>query len=144
MLLRRRDEEASQHHQTEHGDRHRGGDEEPGDTAGQQGLHRRQHQLQQLRRNVSVQPAGHPPDCAYMITTHPSSFCFLSLRFVFPTTRLGPESQFSDFLDGLGPAQIVGRQTLATPPMGKPRMKTSNTIFSSSVHLIPTQQCLIP
>ncbi|XP_004074069.1 regulating synaptic membrane exocytosis protein 3 [Oryzias latipes] len=38
--------------------------------------------------------------------------------FVFPTTRLGPESQFSDFLDGLGPAQIVGRQTLATPSMG--------------------------
>ncbi|XP_036748904.2 regulating synaptic membrane exocytosis protein 3 isoform X2 [Manis pentadactyla] len=38
--------------------------------------------------------------------------------FVFPTTRLGAESQFSDFLDGLGPAQIVGRQTLATPPMG--------------------------
>ncbi|KAK2494519.1 hypothetical protein MC885_000589 [Smutsia gigantea] len=37
--------------------------------------------------------------------------------FVFPTTRLGAESQFSDFLDGLGPAQIVGRQTLATPPM---------------------------
>jgi hypothetical protein len=42
------------------------------------------------------------------------SFC----RFIFPT-RLGAESQFSDFLDGLGPAQIVGRQTLATPPMGK-------------------------
>ncbi|XP_023687851.1 regulating synaptic membrane exocytosis protein 3 [Paramormyrops kingsleyae] len=38
--------------------------------------------------------------------------------FIFPTTRLGVESQFSDFLDGLGPAQIVGRQTLATPPMG--------------------------
>ncbi|XP_028341489.1 regulating synaptic membrane exocytosis protein 3 [Physeter macrocephalus] len=38
--------------------------------------------------------------------------------FIFPTTRLGGESQFSDFLDGLGPAQIVGRQTLATPPMG--------------------------
>lgn len=37
--------------------------------------------------------------------------------FIFPT-RLGAESQFSDFLDGLGPAQIVGRQTLATPPMG--------------------------
>ncbi|KAI3358445.1 hypothetical protein L3Q82_014872 [Scortum barcoo] len=53
--------------------------------------------------------------------------------FVFPTTRLGPESQFSDFLDGLGPAQIVGRQTLATPPMGKPRKKqTNNAIFSSS------------
>uniref|UniRef100_A0A8D0C730 Regulating synaptic membrane exocytosis 3 n=1 Tax=Salvator merianae TaxID=96440 RepID=A0A8D0C730_SALMN len=38
--------------------------------------------------------------------------------FIFPTTRLGVESQFSDFLDGLGPAQIVGRQMLATPPMG--------------------------
>ncbi|XP_070586976.1 regulating synaptic membrane exocytosis protein 3-like isoform X1 [Erythrolamprus reginae] len=38
--------------------------------------------------------------------------------FIFPTTKLGAESQFSDFLDGLGPAQIVGRQTLATPPMG--------------------------
>ncbi|KAL8220475.1 UNVERIFIED_CONTAM: hypothetical protein K2H54_047219 [Gekko kuhli] len=38
--------------------------------------------------------------------------------FIFPTTRLGAESQFSEFLDGLGPAQIVGRQTLATPPMG--------------------------
>ncbi|NWI14182.1 RIMS3 protein, partial [Crypturellus soui] len=38
--------------------------------------------------------------------------------FIFPTTRLGAESQFSDFLDGLGPAQVVGRQTLATPPMG--------------------------
>uniref|UniRef100_A0A3B1IYI2 Regulating synaptic membrane exocytosis 3 n=1 Tax=Astyanax mexicanus TaxID=7994 RepID=A0A3B1IYI2_ASTMX len=38
--------------------------------------------------------------------------------FIFPTTRLGPETQFSDFLDGLGPAQIVGRQTLATHPLG--------------------------
>ncbi|XP_005997295.1 regulating synaptic membrane exocytosis protein 3 [Latimeria chalumnae] len=38
--------------------------------------------------------------------------------FIFPMTRLGAESQFSDFLDGLGPAQLVGRQTLATPPMG--------------------------
>uniref|UniRef100_A0A8C9Q672 Regulating synaptic membrane exocytosis 1 n=1 Tax=Spermophilus dauricus TaxID=99837 RepID=A0A8C9Q672_SPEDA len=32
--------------------------------------------------------------------------------------RLGADSQFSDFLDGLGPAQLVGRQTLATPAMG--------------------------
>uniref|UniRef100_U3I5P9 Regulating synaptic membrane exocytosis 3 n=1 Tax=Anas platyrhynchos platyrhynchos TaxID=8840 RepID=U3I5P9_ANAPP len=38
--------------------------------------------------------------------------------FIFPTTRLGAESQFSDFLDGLGPGQLVGRQTLATPPDG--------------------------
>lgn len=33
--------------------------------------------------------------------------------------RLSSDSQFSDFLDGLGPAQLVGRQTLATPPMGE-------------------------
>ncbi|TNN65441.1 Regulating synaptic membrane exocytosis protein 1 [Liparis tanakae] len=32
--------------------------------------------------------------------------------------RLGADSQFSDFLDGLGPGQLVGRQTLATPAMG--------------------------
>ncbi|XP_009888907.1 PREDICTED: regulating synaptic membrane exocytosis protein 3 [Charadrius vociferus] len=31
--------------------------------------------------------------------------------FIFPTTRLGAESQFSDFLDGLGPGQLVGRRT---------------------------------
>lgn len=33
--------------------------------------------------------------------------------------RLGADSQFSDFLDGLGPGQLVGRQTLATPAMGE-------------------------
>uniref|UniRef100_A0A3P9N8H5 C2 domain-containing protein n=1 Tax=Poecilia reticulata TaxID=8081 RepID=A0A3P9N8H5_POERE len=32
--------------------------------------------------------------------------------------NLGASSQFSDFLDGLGPAQLVGRQTLATPAIG--------------------------
>ncbi|XP_035272327.1 regulating synaptic membrane exocytosis protein 2 isoform X1 [Anguilla anguilla] len=37
---------------------------------------------------------------------------------IFPGVRLSADSQFSDFLDGLGPAQLVGRQTLATPPMG--------------------------
>ncbi|XP_078397989.1 regulating synaptic membrane exocytosis protein 1-like [Cetorhinus maximus] len=37
---------------------------------------------------------------------------------LFPGMRLGADSQFSDFLDGLGPAQLVGRQTLATPSMG--------------------------
>ncbi|XP_077070887.1 regulating synaptic membrane exocytosis protein 2 isoform X25 [Siphateles boraxobius] len=39
-------------------------------------------------------------------------------NLIFPGVRLSSESQFSDFLDGLGPAQLVGRQTLATPPMG--------------------------
>uniref|UniRef100_A0A8D2M8B7 Regulating synaptic membrane exocytosis 1 n=1 Tax=Zonotrichia albicollis TaxID=44394 RepID=A0A8D2M8B7_ZONAL len=39
-------------------------------------------------------------------------------NLIFPGVRLGADSQFSDFLDGLGPAQLVGRQTLATPAMG--------------------------
>ncbi|XP_032825330.1 regulating synaptic membrane exocytosis protein 3-like isoform X1 [Petromyzon marinus] len=39
-------------------------------------------------------------------------------NLVFPGLRFGPDSQFSDFLDGLGPAQMVGRQTLATPSVG--------------------------
>uniref|UniRef100_A0A8C2GX85 Regulating synaptic membrane exocytosis 2 n=1 Tax=Cyprinus carpio TaxID=7962 RepID=A0A8C2GX85_CYPCA len=39
-------------------------------------------------------------------------------NLIFAGVRLSSDSQFSDFLDGLGPAQLVGRQTLATPPMG--------------------------
>ncbi|XP_030104153.1 regulating synaptic membrane exocytosis protein 2 isoform X23 [Mus musculus] len=39
-------------------------------------------------------------------------------NLIFPGVRLASDSQFSDFLDGLGPAQLVGRQTLATPAMG--------------------------
>uniref|UniRef100_A0A8C1K061 Regulating synaptic membrane exocytosis 1a n=1 Tax=Cyprinus carpio TaxID=7962 RepID=A0A8C1K061_CYPCA len=39
-------------------------------------------------------------------------------NLIFSGMRLGADSQFSDFLDGLGPAQLVGRQTLATPAMG--------------------------
>ncbi|KAM9490350.1 regulating synaptic membrane exocytosis protein 1 isoform 8-T8 [Salvelinus alpinus] len=40
-------------------------------------------------------------------------------NLLFSGVRLGqPGNQFSDFLDGLGPAQLVGRQTLATPAIG--------------------------
>lgn len=44
-----------------------------------------------------------------------SSGCVFSP--IFPAVRV--ETQFSDFLDGLGPAQLVGRQTLATPAIGE-------------------------
>ena len=47
---------------------------------------------------------------------NPLLFAF---SLIFPGVRLASDSQFSDFLDGLGPAQLVGRQTLATPAMGK-------------------------
>ncbi|XP_042282915.1 regulating synaptic membrane exocytosis protein 1 [Thunnus maccoyii] len=39
-------------------------------------------------------------------------------NLIFSGVNLGASSQFSDFLDGLGPAQLVGRQTLATPAIG--------------------------
>lgn len=65
VLRRRWDQEASQHHPAEHRDRHCCGDEEPSDSAGQQGLHRRQHQLKQLRRNVSIQSGSSAPNPSY-------------------------------------------------------------------------------
>lgn len=42
---------------------------------------------------------------------------------------MGASSQFSDFLDGLGPAQLVGRQTLATPAIGMERMFSGFALF---------------
>lgn len=35
-----------------------------------------------------------------------------------PGIKLGNEGHLGDFIDGLGPAQIVGRQVLASPSMG--------------------------
>lgn len=58
VLCRRWDQEASEYHPAEHRDWHCCGDEEPSDSAGQQGLHRRQHQLKQLRRNVCIHSAA--------------------------------------------------------------------------------------
>ncbi|XP_019713695.1 regulating synaptic membrane exocytosis protein 2-like [Hippocampus comes] len=37
---------------------------------------------------------------------------------IFPGVKLAADRHFTGFLDGLGPAQLAGRQTLATPPMG--------------------------
>lgn len=44
---------------------------------------------------------------------------YVYISLIFSGMRLGADSQFSDFLDGLGPGQLVGRQTLATPAMGE-------------------------
>jgi len=56
-----------------------------------------------------------------LLFIHPSDdWCMcVCVSLIFSGMRLGADSQFSDFLDGLGPAQLVGRQTLATPAMGK-------------------------
>ncbi|XP_037651567.1 regulating synaptic membrane exocytosis protein 2 isoform X2 [Sebastes umbrosus] len=37
---------------------------------------------------------------------------------IFPGVKLATDKHFTGFLSGLGPAQLVGRQTLATPAMG--------------------------
>ncbi|MEQ2289880.1 hypothetical protein AMECASPLE_037756 [Ameca splendens] len=42
--------------------------------------------------------------------------CLLSLNY--SGMCLASDAQFSDFLDGMGPAQFVGRQTLAMTSMG--------------------------
>ncbi len=60
-----------------------------------------------------------------MINLH---LCVFFVSLIFSAVNLGASSQFSDFLDGLGPAQLVGRQTLATPAIGK---KLALLLFSS-------------
>ncbi|XP_062400225.1 regulating synaptic membrane exocytosis protein 1 isoform X2 [Sardina pilchardus] len=63
----------------------------------------------ELKRNMSRQPSRES-------TNGSMASCNSEGNLIFP--RLGADSQFSEFLDGLGPAQLVGRQTLATPAIG--------------------------
>ncbi|XP_064480180.1 regulating synaptic membrane exocytosis protein 2-like isoform X2 [Ornithodoros turicata] len=39
-----------------------------------------------------------------------------------PSLRLAPEGEFSNFVEGLGPGQLVGRQALASPSLGDVQM----------------------
>ncbi|XP_039522377.1 regulating synaptic membrane exocytosis protein 1-like isoform X11 [Pimephales promelas] len=57
-------------------------------------------------------------------------------NLIFSGMRLGADSQFSDFLDGLGPAQLVGRQTLATPAMGDVQIGLTNKKGQLEVEVI--------
>ena len=43
-----------------------------------------------------------------------------------PGIKLGNEGHLGDFIDGLGPAQIVGRQVLASPSMGDIQLALHN------------------
>ncbi|XP_042559363.1 regulating synaptic membrane exocytosis protein 1 isoform X2 [Clupea harengus] len=65
----------------------------------------------ELPRNMSRQPSRES-------TNGSMASCNSEGNLIFSGVRLGADSQFSDFLDGLGPAQLVGRQTLATPAIG--------------------------
>ncbi|XP_037112354.1 regulating synaptic membrane exocytosis protein 1 isoform X21 [Syngnathus acus] len=64
----------------------------------------------ELTRNMSRQPSKE--------SNNGSMNSYNSEGNIFSGVNLGASSQFSDFLDGLGPAQLVGRQTLATPAIG--------------------------
>ncbi|XP_061686202.1 regulating synaptic membrane exocytosis protein 1 isoform X9 [Syngnathoides biaculeatus] len=64
----------------------------------------------ELTRNMSRQPSRE--------SNNGSMNSYNSEGNIFSGVNLGASSQFSDFLDGLGPAQLVGRQTLATPAIG--------------------------
>ncbi|XP_054885171.1 regulating synaptic membrane exocytosis protein 1-like isoform X5 [Poeciliopsis prolifica] len=57
-------------------------------------------------------------------------------NLIFSGMRLGADSQFSDFLDGLGPGQLVGRQTLATPAMGDVQIGLMNKKGQLEVEVI--------
>ncbi|XP_047659319.1 regulating synaptic membrane exocytosis protein 1 isoform X14 [Tachysurus fulvidraco] len=63
----------------------------------------------ELQRNMSRQPSRESNNGSMASYNSEGSP-------IFPAVRV--ETQFSDFLDGLGPAQLVGRQTLATPAIG--------------------------
>uniref|UniRef100_A0A8C5G189 C2 domain-containing protein n=1 Tax=Gouania willdenowi TaxID=441366 RepID=A0A8C5G189_GOUWI len=52
------------------------------------------------------------PDSPYNVAV------LCSDRLIFPGVKLASDQHFTGFLDGLGPAQLAGRQTLATPAMG--------------------------
>ncbi|XP_056265220.1 regulating synaptic membrane exocytosis protein 1 isoform X4 [Pseudoliparis swirei] len=65
----------------------------------------------ELSRNMSRQASRES-------TAGSMNSCSSEGNLVFSGVNVGASSQFSDFLDGLGPAQLVGRQTLATPAIG--------------------------
>uniref|UniRef100_A0A1A7Y6M8 Regulating synaptic membrane exocytosis 1 n=1 Tax=Iconisemion striatum TaxID=60296 RepID=A0A1A7Y6M8_9TELE len=65
----------------------------------------------EMPRNMSRQPSRESNNGSM-------NSCNSEGTLIFPGVNLGASSQFSNFLDGLGPAQLVGRQTLATPAIG--------------------------
>ncbi|KAK5602515.1 hypothetical protein CRENBAI_009722 [Crenichthys baileyi] len=65
----------------------------------------------ELSRNMSRQPSRESNNGSM-------NSCNSEGNLIFSGVNLGASSQFSDFLDGLGPSQLVGRQTLATPAIG--------------------------
>ncbi|XP_055016077.1 cGMP-dependent protein kinase 2-like [Boleophthalmus pectinirostris] len=58
------------------------------------------------------------------LTVASGARCGLVVRLNYSGMCLASDAQFSDFLDGMGPAQFVGRQTLATTSMALDSVET--------------------
>lgn len=58
--------------------------------------------------------------------------CFLPFSLNYSGMCLASDAQFSDFLDGMGPAQFVGRQTLATTSLGEYIYTSDNLCYLTS------------
>ena len=50
--------------------------------------------------------------------------------------RLGPEGQFGDFIEGLGPSQLVGRQVLGSACLGEIQLGLFDRKSSLEVEVI--------
>lgn len=46
-------------------------------------------------------------------------YLFSNSSWITSSARLGSEGQLSEFIEGLGPGQLVGRQVLASPALGE-------------------------
>lgn len=89
---RRGHQEAAKHHPAEHRDGHRCGDAESGHTPGQPGVHRREHQQQQLGRHVrAARPTVVLPVLPGALVTVPGAGRE-NLRLGFPARCLDPLS----------------------------------------------------
>ena len=53
-----------------------------------------------------------------------------------PGIRLGPEGQFGDFIEGLGPSQLVGRQVLGSACLGEIQLGLFDRKSSLEVEVI--------
>uniref|UniRef100_A0A8C6U7N0 C2 domain-containing protein n=1 Tax=Neogobius melanostomus TaxID=47308 RepID=A0A8C6U7N0_9GOBI len=71
-------------------------------------------------RQASKDPDAEDPNL-YFSFNFSHSFSHIN-NLIFPGVKIAADKGFTGFLEGLGPGQIAGRQTLATPPMGDIQM----------------------
>ena len=55
---------------------------------------------------------------SFIFTLEPNICITNYCSWLTSSARLGSEGQLSEFIEGLGPGQLVGRQVLASPALG--------------------------